>query len=233
MNGTAMTSPVPWRLYDSADALAAALADEVEVRLREALSLRKQAHLVVSGGATPYPFFAALKNKPLPWPQIHIALTDERCVPISHEDSNENMLRERLLMPDSTFVSLAAHVHETSEQAIARITPKLRAMVPFDVLVLGMGVDGHVASLFPDNAALASCDDALLLAVDDAPKAPPRRISMTPKTLLNTRQLFLHITGEGKRDMYEKAIQSGDPVRYPVAAFLQQQTTPITVYWSP
>lgn len=228
-----MSSAAQWLDFHSADALAQALAADVATRLTAALLHKPSASLVVSGGATPYPFFAALKQKQLPWQRIHMLLTDERCVPTDHADSNEAMLRARLLTTESPFVSLAPRAGESSQQAIARITPSVLALAPFDVLVLGMGIDSHVASLFPGNPAIADTSNAALLAVEDAPKPPAKRISMAPQTILNAQHLVVHVTGDGKKTMIEEAMASGDVIRYPIAAFLLQQKTPVTVYWAP
>lgn len=232
MNGTVMADKPTWCSFDSAEALAQQLASDVAARLNTAILDRGGASLVVSGGATPYPFFTALRAIDVPWHQVWVTLTDERCVPITHEGSNEKMLRERLLDPSSAFLSLAPKTGESQAQAIDRLEPLMQAYMPFDVVVLGMGIDSHVASLFPGNPVFSSVSQPTLIAVEQAPKAPPSRISMTPDTLLNTTQLIIHITGEGKRGMLETALASGDSVRYPIAAFLHQQQTPVTIYWS-
>lgn len=221
--------------FDDKESLADKLALTVAGDLREAAQLRGQATLVVSGGGTPVPFFKALKQATLPWDKITILCADERWVSPDSDDSNEKLVREHLLHQEATLLSLAPEEGESLEAGVARLTSELQALaLPLDVTILGMGEDGHTASLFPGHPALSQGlhGDALCLAVTDSPKPPPKRITLTAKLLCASHHLMLHITGEGKKAVYEKAMQSDDETAYPIAGILKRSENTPTVYWT-
>jgi 6-phosphogluconolactonase len=219
--------------FESKDKLAHEFANHVARLLSELVEHQGYATLAVSGGSTPKPFFNALRDKELPWSKITLMVVDERFVPINHEDSNEKLLREHLLHRDATVLSLAPlHNTETLEDAVARINSTTKIVC--DIVILGMGEDGHTASLFPHhhNLKLGLESDACCIAVHDSPKPPLQRISMTQHAILQAKYLFLHITGDAKRSVYDKARQSQDVYAYPISAFIHQHNTPLITYWA-
>lgn len=227
---------IVWHSFDSKEACAKALANDLAKHLKEAQSSRKHSSLVVSGGGTPLPMFKALKEAPLDWAKVTVTLADERWVGASDNDSNEKLVRENLLPSASKFVSLknsapsAEEGEEKANQAIAAIAES------FDAVVLGMGGDGHTASLFPNHAKLSEALDLNnpkhCMAINDAPKPPPERMTMTASALLNSHWLVIHITGEDKLAVLEKALKEGDSTELPIAAFLHQKDVPIAIYWA-
>ena len=217
--------------------LAVALSDNVAEQLRAAITDRGEASLVVSGGSTPQPFFEHLSQQPLPWGQVRVTLADERWVPADHEASNERLVRHHLLVGEAgaaTMVGLKSSAstpeegREACEQTLAQISR------PFDVVILGMGGDGHTASLFPDAPELAAGLDAATpetcLAVRP-PAAPHARMSLTLRALLDSRRLILHITGEGKQAVYRRALEPGPAEELPIRAVLASGR--VEVWWAP
>ena len=219
--------------------LAGALAAIVADNLRQGLATRQQASLVVSGGTTPGQFFFRLRQMDLAWERVVITLADERWVDPGHEASNERLVRFLLLRDKAVradFVPLknkamnARGGEEECCRALARI-PR-----PFDVVVLGMGMDGHTASLLPGAIGL---DQALdpdfgqdCLAITPDP-ALHERITLTLPALLRARHIFLHCTGRDKKEVLRQAMAPGPVAAMPVRAILGQQHVPVHIYWSP
>lgn len=217
--------------------LDSALAEKVAEILSTGVEERGRAVLVVSGGSTPLQFFRLLSKKPIAWPKVSITLADERWVDPAHEDSNENLVRKNLLINEAksaSFLALKSPCAEP-EAGQAALDRALKALGEFDVVVLGMGVDGHTASLFPQSLALAQGldmrSDKSAIAVDPV-TAPYRRMSMTLPRLLKTRNLIIHITGEEKRQVFERASTGQTAANYPISAVLQQNRVPVSLYWA-
>ncbi|WP_254275500.1 6-phosphogluconolactonase [Halomonas sp. 3H] len=214
--------------------LATQLAEAVAEALRTDLARQERALLVVSGGSTPVPFFRALAAMALPWSRIDVTLADERWVPESADDSNARLVRENLLQgaaAEATFVPLTTQ-DPTPEQGAEAVADRLAPLAwPASVVVLGMGGDGHTASLFPDSRELdlALTTDAAAVAVR-TPSQPQPRITLSADRLHQARRHVLHITGGDKRAVLARAL-SGDDVReLPIRAFL---ACPLATYWAP
>lgn len=201
--------------FASAAQTAQTLACDVATCLTVATTLHGRASLVVSGGSTPIAFFEALKPLlPSIASLLTVTLADERCVSSTHPDSNERLVREHLLLPSMLFVPLNHRWHMEGA---------------FTVVVLGMGEDGHTASLFPHHPQLAEAmtDDAPdVMAIHGAPKPPPERITLSARRLLDTQHLFIHITGEAKHATLERAKAAS----LPITRFLHHPHC--SVYWS-
>jgi 6-phosphogluconolactonase len=225
--------------FPDAVALSHALSGEIKVDLEEAIQVRGAASLVVSGGKTPRRLFQQLRDEKLDWKRVWITLADERWVETSNAASNERLIREQLLTGgagDAHFVGLknpAATPEAGADWAWRALS---RVPHPYDVIVLGMGDDGHTASLFPGSLALARALDAGAppgcVAVN-ALTAPHARVSLNLAALLDARRIILHIEGEAKWQVYQKARAAGSHSEMPVRAVLQQQEVPVDVYWAP
>jgi 6-phosphogluconolactonase len=219
---------------------AATLAEHVAERLRAALAERQQALLAVSGGSTPKAFFERLSHESLDWAKVQVTLVDERWVPDSDDRSNARLVKTHLLQhaaAGARFVPLYTG-DPTPEAGLAKAEACIDALPrPFDVVVLGMGEDGHTASFFPGGNHLAEALDlkgsARVLSMQ-APDAGEPRITLTLATLLETRALYLLVCGDKKRDMLADATQGLGAARdYPVRAVLTQHRVPVAVYWCP
>jgi len=221
--------------FPSAEEAAAQLATDVAQALSEAVKKRGKASLVVSGGSTPKPFFAAFKKQALPWKHIWITLADERWVDTGSPNSNERMVREQLITGGAHFVGLKNNAAMPAE-GIAETEKQLDIIPrPYDVVILGMGEDGHTASLFPETAGLTEAlalDNQHSCAAITPTHAPHQRITQTLAALLNCHKLILHITGEKKRELYEEALKPGSCLTLPVRAIVQQNKVPLEIYWS-
>ena len=233
-------SNVTTHSFTECPAQAVALAERVAERLQQSLARRGRAVLAVSGGTTPKSFFEQLSRQPLDWARVQVTLVDERWVPESDERSNARLVHAHLLQhaaAGAQFTPLytgAASPEAGAAEAEARIGA---LALPFDVVVLGMGDDGHTASFFPDGDHLAAALDlqttARVLPMR-APAAGEPRITLTLATLLDTGALYLLVRGEKKRDLLADArLGLGAARDYPVRAVLTQQRVPVAVYWCP
>jgi 6-phosphogluconolactonase len=224
-------------------AMISTLADALVARLQQAITARGAASLVVSGGTTPKALFEVLAGRELPWQQVTISLADERWVDTASPDSNEYLVRTSLLVDKAAaarFVPLKARrgSPRQSESTCEAALKKLPS--PFDAVLLGMGDDGHTASLFPRSEELAAALDmnsgrqCKAVTPKDLPAhAPYPRMTMTLPRLLDSRWIVLLITGESKLGVYRQALAVHDVAAMPVSAILQQERTPVSVFWAP
>ncbi len=233
---SASPSPLRWRLFPTPEALAALLAHNVARSLAEALMHRGRAVLAVSGGSTPRRFFECLSHEAIDWSRVTITLVDERWVGEDSERSNARLVREHLLQnaaAAATFVPLYDAAFATPDAALPALEARLQARLPIDVLMLGMGGDGHFASLFPGGDRLAEGLDPhnpALLVPMRADGAGEPRLGLTLGAILRTRQVILHIEGAAKRGVLERA-DAGD-ARLPIHALLQTRQPFLPCYWS-
>lgn len=232
-----------WLWHEHADPgeLAVAASAQLQAACAEAIASRGHAVLALAGGSTPLPLYRRLAAGALPWPQVTVMPTDDRCVPHDHEACNlrqiaaafelaAGMRLQALTAPDG-----APARSEAIAQAMLARHPE-----PFDAVVLGMGADAHTASLFPGAPQLAGALD-LATNVDACridprplpPDAPYPRITLTAARLLRARLVQLVIIGADKRDALQRAIASADPARHPVAALLHAPGNLLHLHWSP
>lgn len=224
--------------FNDGDTLARNLAADVAKSIRRRLAHATAASIVVSGGRTPAPFLRELGQQSLEWPRVHVTLADERRVAPTDPASNLRMVREafagtaasaaQLLQIDPTHNDAAEHW----SAAVSEL-PK-----PFAAVVLGMGDDGHFASLFPHMPglaqALATTTASMALIVPGiAPVEPRERLSLTLATLLDTDLLALHVTGRSKLGTLQRASQPGSALEMPVRALLDQRRVPLEIYHAP
>jgi 6-phosphogluconolactonase len=223
--------------FENTSALDAALTGKVSELLRKAIACNGSASLVVSGGRTPVGFFHLLSQQDLDWSKVTVALADERWVDADHPDSNEKLVRENLLINEAHKAQYLA-LKNGAEDAVdgeAECQRQLASIGRFTVVILGMGDDGHTASLFPESAALAKGLDMHsgrdCIAVTPV-HAPHQRMSMTLPRLLNSESLFIHISGISKQQVLARANAGDDVMALPIRAVLHQQSTPVAIYWA-
>jgi 6-phosphogluconolactonase len=216
-----------------------AAAVAIAASLRRDLMALPRARLLVSGGTTPAPVFDALARAPLEWERVDIALVDERWLRPDDPDSNAHLVREHLLRGNAAAARFEPLTRpgRSIEEAVA--DANLHARQPAGIVVLGMGDDGHTASLFPRMRGL---DDALesrnaYVAVDASGCAGagpwPRRISLTPAGLAPAPTRLLLLRGPGKRERFERALAGSDMRAMPVRLAFLTPGAPLHVYWSP
>lgn len=229
------------RLFENAESLVADLADEIADRLRRGIAERGQASFVATGGTTPGALYDRLSQADLPWDRVFITLSDERWVPTAEGASNERLVRERLLQGPASAARLTPLKtgDASPEAAEAKVDAAIRALPrPFDVVLLGMGADLHVASLFPGNPvlprALAAHGEALACAAEVAQAAgASARMSLTVAALTDARAVILLVRGQDKLDAWRRALAGDDVNEAPVRAVIHQDRAPVEFYWAP
>jgi 6-phosphogluconolactonase len=223
--------------FSNRTAAAEAAAAAIERLLVEGLRLRSRATLVATGGSSPAPVYRRLGTARVDWARVVVTLSDERFVPPASEHSNERLVREHLMVGEPAkahLVPLWADVAD-ADAAAAAAEPALRGMAPFDAVLLGMGEDGHIASLFPGSPTLAGGLDLatgrLAMGVQEPHGAPPLpRITLTLAALTDARAVIVLISGETKKRVVEQAL-AGELL--PVTALLRQERAPVRILWSP
>lgn len=215
--------------YPDRDTLMRGLAGLVADQLRAAHASKHRATLAVPGGTTPGPFLSALSEADLAWKHIDVLLTDERMVPETSPRSNARLVQEALLRN----AAAAAHLVPLSGNGIAAARRRIAAVLPIDVLVLGMGADMHTASLFPGSAELgaALAPDAPVMIEVGAPGEPERRLTLTAPVLRAASVIHILITGRDKRAALAEALNDGPEAEAPVRAVLSAES-PVTVHYA-
>ena len=217
------------------------LADDIVARLDAGVAARRTASFVASGGTTPGDLFDILAERDAPWDRVFVTLSDERWVPPTSDASNEKLIRSRLLRDKAAaahFVPMKtdrAHPRDAEEDVSAAIAAMPR---PFDATLLGMGDDGHTASLFPGSdgldAALDTHSPLLVRGIHPANiDKTGERMSLTLRAILDSRVIVILIRGDAKLETYRAALAADDVHAMPVRAVLQQSVTPVQVYWAP
>jgi 6-phosphogluconolactonase len=227
------------RRFPNAAALTSALSAEIAAALEDGLGAGRGASLVVAGGRTPAPVFEALSQIDLDWEDVYVSLTDERWVDRTDESSNEYLVRQHLLRnaaARANLVGLKNKAPDPKSGAAAAWSAVADIPRPFDFVLLGMGDDGHMASLFPHSPGL---DDGLDLKrhpgciAMTAPTEPRARLSLNLRALVDSRRIAVLIVGESKWLTYQRARKPGPIADMPVRALSLQQNVSVTVYWSP
>ena len=225
--------------FSSTDAWAETCAERLASALGEALSANDKALFAGAGGSTPSPIYRRLAEADLDWSKVAVTLVDERHVPESSPDSNARLMRETLLTGRAAaarFIPLH-YAAVTVDRAAALAARALQAEGPLDAVLLGMGEDGHICSMFPGSPTLKTLlTTALEPAVFGVPPgrdgmAPPQeRISLNIPYLARARRVVLALTGAKKRAVFE-AEATGDPAVQPIAALIASGA-PLEVLWT-
>ena len=239
LSGAQRSDPVQQHAYRNEEQWAWAIAVVVAAALRRALEVRDRARLLVSGGSTPAPAFEALSSAPLAWDRVDIGLVDERWLLPDDKDSNARLARTHLVRNLAAAARLEPLTRpgQVIEEAVA--VANLAAHRPADVVLLGMGDDGHTASLFPHmrdlETHLASPDPYVAVDASGCAGAGPwaRRISLTPAGLAPAPTRLLLIRGERKRTVFDKALAGDDPTELPVRIAFQTPGAALQVHWCP
>jgi 6-phosphogluconolactonase len=224
--------------FASAELLDEALVADVVATLAADIAQHGSAILVVSGGRTPVGFMQLLSRQSLAWQQVTVTLADERWVDADDADSNEKLVRDNLLVNAASAASFVGlkNAAVTAAEGETDASDLLSNLGDFSVVILGMGEDGHTASLFPGAANLSRGLDMTSgrACVSMTPlHAPRERMSLTLPRLLASHKIILHICGAGKRQVLAAALAGDDVQALPVRAVLLQQQTPVTVYTAP
>ena len=234
-----MTAGIEFLEFESRETASAAAADLLSDLLRSALEQKpkNKVSLVLSGGSTPGLCFDLLSSETLDWSRVTVVPSDERWVSPDHPDSNERLIRSRLLQGQASKGKVLSFFRAGVDaiQAPSLIQQDLAELPhPYSASLLGMGEDGHFASLFPDfsdlHLALDPQGKLRCLAVQTA-GSPHTRISLTLSEILDSEHIVLLIYGDNKRQVFEAA-QAGDG-RYPVESLLTLAKSSLSVIWAP
>ena len=188
-----------WHILETAGQVALAACQQILESAEHAIAEHGTFKLVLAGGSTPEKVYRLLAQADADWSKWFIYYGDERCLPTDHADRNSLMATqaflEKVAIPDSQIFSIPAELGP--EQAAKKYQQIVANALPFDMVLLGLGEDGHTASLFPGHQHR---EDELAHAVYNSPKPPPERVSISAKALSNTEQLIFLITGANKQE---------------------------------
>lgn len=217
-------------------ALAAAVAAHIVKDLQAAVARHGTASLVVPGGTTPVAVFDCLAATPFAWNKVTVIPCDERWVGVEHADSNEGLIRRHLLRGEAAGAKVLGLYRPTPTPggALSEVAAAFAALPrPFSSVFLGMGEDGHFASLFPGRketpAALDLDNKAGIMVLSEPAKGHPR-IGLTLSALVDCSHVLLAVTGAEKRIVLDRAMNDINAETYPIAALLRQKRTPIDIF---
>lgn len=216
--------------FADTDALVAAAGDRLAAAITAAIEQRSLAMIVLTGGGTGIALLKRVGTHPVDWARVHLFWGDDRFVPHDDDERNEKQAREALLdhidIPAANIHPMAPSDGEFGDdiEAAARAYEDVLAATAgsgaptpqFDVHLLGMGGEGHINSLFPHTAAVREAD-RMVVGVDDSPKPPPQRITLTLPAVRRSRQVWLVVSGEAKAEAVAAAVHGADPVDVPAA----------------
>ena len=223
--------------YESRNDLAEALAGGIAAVLAGGIATRGSASLAVSGGSTPGLLFDHLAQTDIEWSAVTVTLVDERYVPEDNPRSNAAMVRERLLTHRASTATFVPHYRPnvTPQTAADELDRAIGRMMNLDAIVLGMGTDGHTASFFPDGDSFERVTDpeadefAFPIFVPSQGDGGEQRTTLTMPAIVRARFLALHVEGEEKRDVFNRATEGAD---LPITRVLNSART-LEVFWTP
>ncbi|RUO79226.1 6-phosphogluconolactonase [Pseudidiomarina taiwanensis] len=216
--------------FENEKTLVHTFAEQICKQLTAAIAERGAAYLVVSGGSTPLPLFRELRTHAIDWSAVTVVLADDRWVEPGSTASNARLVKEELLKDFAAAAKLVELVHDYAslKDAEQLAQQRLHGLPTFDVVILGMGQDAHTASLFPCSDSIhdvfSSHADIVALQPSTAPHA---RLTLTPKRLLDSRQIYIHFNGEAKFKVLQQALEATDPEQAPIGYFARQQQVPV------
>ena len=228
-----------WWEYDDRDEMAAAVAGDISFIIESAIDARGESLVAFPGGSTPLPVYEKLAQKDLPWKRVTIIPGDDRLVPVDSELSNIRAIAQAMISTGARIYPIAA---ENDDYVMAghAADARLKSLKwPPDVVWLGMGLDGHTASLFPGpdlDAAMDAPKAKLAMGVKPDPMpedAPVERVTLTRAAILQARAITVSITGQEKRDLLEQGLKDGQSSKLPIVRVLAESEFPVDIHWAP
>ena len=227
------------RVFTEVDRLEQDLAQSIISTLEEELEMEGRASLLLSGGSTPLNLYARLSHFDIDWEKVMVGLVDERYVSVDSSQSNERLIKEALIQNKATKVRFVGLIYDENDllRNIDLATDFNKEFYTNNTCVLlGMGTDGHTASLFPNDEhsliGLFEDNHETPLVVTNSPAKPTQRISFTRDCLLNTKRLFLYFKGDEKMKVFTQAKAYHEPKRFPISAFIHQEEQLLEVFWT-
>ena len=230
---------IEWWEYDDSAELADAVAGDIQFVIESAIDARGSAVVALAGGKTPFPAYERLAKAKLDWKRVTIIPTDERIVPLGDALSNVTALG-KIFIPKGARVIPIVPKAVDDYKAAGRSADALLGDLhwPLDLCLLGVGGDGHTASIFPgpdyDEALSGPRERRALGVMPDPlpPEAPVARVSLTKQGIVTARALMLAVTGDAKRRVIEDAIKEGAGSPYPIGRVLADVELPVDIHWS-
>jgi len=228
-----------WWEYDSLDELAEAVAGDVGFIIESALDARGEALIALPGGKTPLPIYAKLAAAKLNWKKVTIVPTDERLVELSDPRSNIRAIAQAFLPTGARVFPINSDIADYKLAGNSANAKLADLKFPLDLAWLGVGSDGHTASIFagPDleDALNAPKGRHAIGVMPDPlpPEAPVARVTLTRSAILSARTVLITITGQDKRDLLEGAIADGHSSKLPIGRVLAEAEQPIDIHWAP
>jgi 6-phosphogluconolactonase len=234
-----MTTEIEWWDYDDADEMAAAVAGDVQFIIESAIDARGAAVVALAGGKTPLPIYEKLAAAKLDWKRVTIVPGDDRLVPLGDPLSNVTAIGKVFIPRGARVIPLISATvadYKAAGRAADAILQDLHW--PLDLCLLGVGGDGHCASIFPgpdfDEALNGPKERRATGVMPDPlpPEAPVARVTLSKAAIVSARALMIAITGQAKRDVLEQAIEQGASSNYPVGRVLADVELPVDIHWA-
>ncbi len=228
-----------WWDYETIDELADAVAGDVGFIIESALDARGEALIAVPGGKTPLPIFKKLAQAKLNWKKVTIIPTDERLVPMSDEKSNVRAIAQAFLPTGARVFPIGSDIADYRLAGNSANAKLADLKFPLDLAWLGVGADGHTASIFtgPDlDEALNAPKGRHAVGVMPDPlpaDAPVPRVTLTRSAILSARTVLITVTGDAKKELLEGAIADGQSSKLPIGRVLAELEQPIDIHWCP
>jgi len=231
---------IEWWDYEDAGELADALAGDIQFVIESAIDARGSAVIALAGGKTPFPAYEKLAKAKLDWKRVTIVPGDERIVPLGDPLSNVTQLG-KLFIPKGARVIPIVPQATADYKSAGRSADALMQDLhwPLDLCLLGVGGDGHTASIFPgpdfDEALNGPKERRMLGVMPDPlpPEAPVARVTLSREGIVTARALMIAVTGQAKRDVIEQAIKQGPSSPYPIGRVLADAELPVDIHWAP
>jgi 6-phosphogluconolactonase len=234
-----MTTEIEWWDYDDAEEMAAAVAGDVQFIIESAIDARGTAVIALAGGKTPLPIYEKLAAAKLDWKRVTIVPGDDRLVPLGDPLSNVTAIGKVFIPKGARVIPLISATvadYKAAGRAADAILQDLHW--PLDLCLLGVGGDGHAASIFPgpdfDEALNGPKERRAVGVMPDPlpPEAPVARVTLSKAAIVSARALMIAITGQAKRDVLEAAIEQGASSNYPVGRILADVELPVDIHWA-
>jgi 6-phosphogluconolactonase len=234
-----MTTEIEWWDYDDAEEMAAAVAGDVQFIIESAIDARGAAVVALAGGKTPLPIYEKLAAAKLDWKRVTIVPGDDRLVPLGDPLSNVTAIGKIFIPRGARVIPLISATvadYKAAGRAADAILQDLHW--PLDLCLLGVGGDGHCASIFPgpdfDEALNGPKERRATGVMPDPlpPEAPVARVTLSKAAIVSARALMIAVTGQAKRDVLEQAIEQGASSNYPVGRVLADVELPVDIHWA-
>ncbi|WP_375287392.1 6-phosphogluconolactonase [Sphingomonas sp.] len=230
---------IEWWEYDDAAEMAEAVAGDIQFVIESALDARGAAVIALSGGKTPIPIYDKLSKAKLDWKRVTIVPADERIVPLGDPLSNVTMIGKAFIPKGARVIPVVPQATD-DYKAAGRSADALLGDLhwPLDLVLLGVGGDGHTASIFPgpdyDEALNGPRERRALGVMPDPlpPEAPVARVTLSRQAIISAKAVMIAVTGDAKRKVIEDAIGEGAGSPYPIGRVLADAELPVDIHWA-